>query len=74
MLNAFDPNVWLQVPGLMLMAYMAFYSKAPWALWIWVPLITVIAAGTAIAIEVRLTIGYAQRFIDLGFSGFGDGN
>lgn len=54
----------MQVPGLLLIVYMAVYSWWPAFLRFWVPLVTLLAALGAIAIEVRLAIVYGEDAVD----------
>lgn len=49
------------VPGLLLMGYMALYQRAPALLRAWVPLVGLLSAAAAIAIEGRLSYGYGRE-------------
>jgi hypothetical protein len=46
------------VPGLLFLVYMVVWEGAPWFMSVWVPLVVSAAAVGAIAIELRLAIGY----------------
>ena len=46
------------VPGALFLGYMAFWRRAPWALTVWVPLISTISVLGILLVEVRLALGY----------------
>lgn len=54
----------MQVPGLLLVVYIGVYSWWPAFLRLWVPLVTLVAALGAVAIEVRLALVYGEDAYD----------